>query len=78
MEAGSCYAQVKHQGSSVDSQLSEHSQSLGKGDALGKEDTLSRQRSPQSKNENRSEETDSKKDVPPERYVESGMEFEFM
>lgn len=67
MEAGSCYAQVKHQGSSVDSQLSEHSQSLGKGDALEKEDSLSRQRSPQTMNETR-------KDVPPERYVESGME----
>lgn len=41
--------------------------------AHGKGDALSGQRSPELKKKNKSEETDKKKDVPPERYLETGL-----
>lgn len=70
MEAGSFHAQVKSQGSSVDPQLKENNQPLQS--AHGEGDALSGQKSPKS-DKNKSEETGRKNDVPPERYLESGL-----
>lgn len=71
IETDSFHAQVKSLSSSVDPQPKEDLQPLQS--AQGKGDTLSGRKSPESKKQNRREETDTRKDCPPERYLKSGL-----